>query len=251
MHLNWPRKQYKVFLETHSAICCSYCRVLPASCSISHNPRNHHRCCLSPRRGSVYIVCELAFDFLPLCVSLTLALTSSSALPLSRRPGGHEYSVIKTVSLPAVRRRSGQGAPQKAPPHPDTHSRSSRRRALGPVSGGHPQDPSGQSGDLRVHSAGPGSRRAGLPASPSVWGRKSRRALAGAAVPRAACPLPETVGTRFNWQNSTGQSVAALPKKDKLSQPFSSFGQTFAGVRSGVPRKRTFTQSQSNTGWQC
>lgn len=67
-------------------------------------------------------------------------------------------------------------------------------------------------GDLRARSAW-----ARLQVCPSVWGRKSRRALAGAAVPGAACPPLKTVGTHFNWQNSTGQSMALLPKKDRAN----------------------------------
>lgn len=133
---------------------------------------------------------------------------------------------MEAVSLPAVRQRSGQGLPRKRCPPPTLAlvpapsiwalSAAATLRTL--------QAGAATSASVR---AGPGSRRAGLPASPSVWGRKSRRALAGAAVPRAACPLLRTVGTRFNWQNSTGRSVASLPKKDKLSRPFSSFWTDF------------------------
>lgn len=136
---------------------------------------------------------------------------------------------MEAVSLPAVRQRSGQGLPRKRCPPAPAHTLAlvpapsiwalSAAATLRTLQAG-----AATSASVR---AGPGSRRAGLPASPSVWGRKSRRALAGAAVPRAACPLLETVGTRFNWQNSTGRSVASLPKKDKLSRPFSSFWTDF------------------------
>lgn len=194
-------------------------------CELQHFPQSlqsSQMLSVSSARLCLYIVCVncLIPSLLPVFLSLSRWHPPPRCPPVTETRRPWIFSDRDSIS-PRCEAALRPGAPQK-PTHTRTHPGAEH---LGPVSAGHPQDPSGQSGDLRVHSgrAGPGSRSAGLPASPSVWGRKSRRGLAGAAVPRATHPLPRTVGTRFNWQNSTGQSVASLPKKDKLSQPFSSF----------------------------
>ncbi len=251
MHLKRPRKQYKVFLKTHSAICWSYCRVL-------------QRVAAFPTIPAIITdaVCLLGAALFILCVNWRLISSLSAFLsvshwhplprcPLSRRPGGHEYSVIKTVSLPAVRRRSGQGLPRKQPPPTPTHTRAHpSTEHLGPVSGVHPQDPSGQSGDLRVHSGrAPGAQAClrahlcGVGSHGAPWQEPRCQ------EPHARCPKqwePALIGkTRQDraWQRSQ--------RRTNFHSPSPLFGQTFAGVRSGVPRECTFTRSPSNTGWQC
>lgn len=51
-----------------------------------------------------------------------------------------------------------------------------------------------------------------LLAGPSVWGRKSRRGLAGAGGAGSRLPAAQTVGTRFNWPKAQqdGGTAAAL-----------------------------------------
>lgn len=220
-----------------------------ASCSISHNPSNHHRCCLSPRHGSVYIVCELAFDFLPpLCVSLTLALTSSSTLPPCH---GDQAAMNIQWSRQYLFPLWG-GAPARGSPETDTHSHSSRRRAFGPCQRRPPSGPfrperrppcpfgpgraPGAQACLRAHLCGVGSHGA-------AWQEPRCQ------EPRARCPEqwePTLIGkTRQDraWHRSQ--------RRTNFHSPSPFFGQTFAGACSGVPRERAFTKSASNAGWRC
>lgn len=251
MDLNQPCERYEVFLETHSAICCSYCRVL-------------QRVAAYPTIPAIITdaVCLLGTALFILCVNWRLISSLSAFLslshwhplprcPLSRRPGGHEYSVIKTVSLPAVRRCSSQGLPRKHPPHPDTHLCSSRRWAFGPCQRRPPSGPfrperrppcpfgpgraPGAQACLRAHLCGVGSH--GAP-----WQEPRCQ------EPRARCPEqwePTLIGkTRQDkvWQRSQ--------RRTNFHSPSPLFGQT-SGVRSGVPREHTFPKSPSNTVWQC
>lgn len=248
MDLNWATK----FFETRTrpyATATAGCY-----CELQHFPQSlqsSQMLSVSSARLCLYIVCVncLIPSLLPVFLSLSRWHPPPRCPPVTETRRPWIFSDRDSIS-PRCEAALRPGAPQK-PTHTRTHPGAEH---LGPVSAGHPQDPSGQSGDLLVHSgrAGPGSRSAGLPASPSVWGRKSRRALAGAAVPRATHPLPRTVGTRFNWQNSTGQSVASLPKKDKLSQPFSSFffwtGFCWSAFRCGTftkPPSQCFTRRKA------
>lgn len=58
-----------------------------------------------------------------------------------------------------------------------------------------------------------------LLASPSVWGRKSRRGLAGAGGARSRLPAAQTVGTRFNWPKTQQDGgTAALAEEEGGSE---------------------------------
>ncbi len=158
MHLNWPRKQYKVFLETHSAICCSYCRVLQRVAAFPTIPAiiTDAVCLLG---AALFILCVNWRLISSLSVFLSLSLTSSSALPpvtATRRPWiFSDQDSISSRCEAALR----PGAPRKHPPTP-THTRARPGAEHWALSAAATlRTPSGQSGDLRVHSG-----RAGLQA---------------------------------------------------------------------------------------
>lgn len=216
-------------------ICFSIHLAVTASCNISHIPPDHKSSqMLSVSSASFCLCCVwIGIGFLPslhhsfspsdsstLHPSLLL-LTFSSLLPpvtVTRRTW--IFSELGSVS---TRCEAGHWprAPWKVllppyfvcplpeheayctPPYPPLP------RHLGLVTGGYPTDPSGYGGWTAAWAR--------LQVCPSVWGRKSRRALAGAEEPGAVCPPLRTVGTRFNWQNTTGQSMALLPKKDRAN----------------------------------
>lgn len=71
--LNGACEQYKVFLETHSAICCSYCRVLL-------------RVAAFPTIPAIITdaVCLLGVALFMLCVNWRLISSLSAFLSLSR-----------------------------------------------------------------------------------------------------------------------------------------------------------------------
>lgn len=227
------KKKRTEALGTSLAICCLLLLGVTESCNISHISWiiRLHRCCLSPLLIFVYIACELAFDAHPPSPasslpptphpSFTLSLISSSSLPpvtVTRR--AWIFSEQGGISS-CCEAEHWPGAPWKVPPpYPLCTPYTTYAPHLTP------HYPSiwalSLVATLRTLRAGMGdlcarSEWARLQVCPSVWGRKSRRALAGAAVPGAACPPLKTVGTRFNWQNSTGQSMALLPKKDRAN----------------------------------
>lgn len=159
--------------------------------------------------------------FLPLPSSSYILIRDA----LSQSPCGHEYSAGEAAAPPAVWGLLARGSPESTPCYLSIWALSAppNSRTRG-----------GRGADLLVHSATPIGAASShvqeyLLVSPSVWGRKSQRGLAGAAEPGAASPPlkqwePALIGKSQQDRGST-------PKKDKAN--FHSIFHIYIGGRDG------------------
>lgn len=79
-------------------------------------------------------------------------------------------------------------------------------------------------------------------AGPSVWGRKSRRGLAGAGGAGSRLPAAQTVGTRFNWPKTQQDGGTAALAEEAVE------GRGWGGLRGAARFRRTFIGSGGARG---
>lgn len=137
---------------------------------------------------------------------------------LSHWPGGHEYSGVRAGSSSRCERARARGSPESTPHLPSIWALSASAPPRPSVSArrGRPPRPLCHCSRGRRGGGQAGQRAGGrerlerrpICVGSEVTARPGRGGEAGSSQPAA-----RTVGTRFNWQNATGQPMAALPRR--------------------------------------